>query len=712
MFHNFGYEVSVILSSAEKIRYELKHPYVGTEHLLIAILNEENDVSKLFIDYGITGDSFKETLMQIVGSASNYQEINLYTPMLKRVIELASFEAQENNKGIVTPTHLLLALLEESEGVAIRVLMSLDVDLDEIYSKLKQNVVHKEKRNKNLEVMKIGIPLSQNINKEKMIVGRDKELSFMIETLIRKQKNNVILIGKAGVGKSALVEELARRIKYHEVPSELDGMEIVMLEMGALVAGTKYRGEFEERLHKIIKEVIQEKNIILFIDEIHSMVNAGGAEGAIPASDILKPYLARGSLRVIGATTTQEYHEFLEKDKALDRRFERILVEEPSANDMVTILNTIVPSYEKHFGIQISEENIQDLIHFSDEYLFQKNNPDKTIDLLDSVCARIKVKNSIQAHSKSPSELERIKKRKEKSLKVGDFKKALDEATREVMVRNKLNEPENTALEMVRDDILEMIELKTNMCIRKSHEELISLLKNNLSSKILGQERAIEEVLDVIDNEKTKGISLLLVGGSGVGKTETVKVINDTLKTHLIRIDMSEYHSEESINKLIGAPAGYVGYNDSYVFQELQEHPFSTILFDEIEKAHPKVLNLLLQILDESVITDRKGDKIHFDHTLIFLTSNVIGKKGIGFSKDVKLSYEGLLSKELLGRIDAIVTYDSISEDVARTYIENNLKNKNIDINQLLEESDIAKYGLRNLRNLIHKYNKKVLQEN
>lgn len=348
MFHNYGFEVASILKKAEDIRYECKHPYVGTEHLLLALLFEENETTQVFENFGVNYTSFKSLLIDTIGQASSYQELNLYTPMLKKVLEIANMEAMDLNHGVVKPVYLALALLEEGEGIAIRLLLQMDISLDDLYLSLKQLITPRSKKNKNLEIFKIGVSMSQNLGKEKVIVGRDKEIDFMIETLLRKQKNNPLLIGKAGVGKTALVEELARRIKYHEVPKELEGMEIILLEMGALVAGTKYRGEFEERLNKIIKEVLHEKNIILFIDEIHSMVNAGGAEGAIAASDILKPYLARGEIKIIGATTLAEYHEFLERDKALDRRFEKIMIEEPSLDMMQTILDAVVPSFEKY----------------------------------------------------------------------------------------------------------------------------------------------------------------------------------------------------------------------------------------------------------------------------------------------------------------------------------------------------------------------------
>ncbi len=709
MFHNFGYEVSHLLKDAEAIRFDLKHPYVGTEHLLLAILHEDNEVSKMLLEYHLDYGIFRDELLSVVGSASREQDINLYTPMLKQVIELALMDATENNKGVVTPTHLFLSLLEEGEGVAYRILISMDLPVEEIYTKLKKRNFTKESRGKGLEVFKIGVLLNDAVNKNEKIVGREAEMTFLIETLLRRQKNNPLLIGKAGVGKTSLVEELVRRIKNNEVPDELKNSLVVMLEMGALVAGTKYRGEFEERLHKIIKEVRDAGNIILFIDEIHTMVNAGGAEGAIAAADILKPYLARGEIKIIGATTLLEYHQYLEKDKALDRRFEKIMVEEPSNDDMVVILGALRPNIEAHYDVVLTDENIKDFIECSDEYLFTKCNPDRTIELVDSVCARVKLRQDREHKKYSPMELEKIKKRKEKCVKLGDYKAALGEAALELELKKELVTFNHSASFITHDDILELIETKTHAKIRIDHKELLQTLRKNLFEQIVGQDDVLNSLLEVMQCPHKKGTSFLLVGGSGVGKTETVKIINDTLQTNLIRIDMSEYSSVESVNKLLGAPSGYVGYDDTYVFESLREHPFSTILFDEIEKAHPLVLNLLLQILDEGFITDRKGNKIRFDHTFIFLTSNVVSKATVGFdASGVASSFEGILSKELLGRIDKVLEYQSISSDVALDYIKKHLKNKSICKEDILAESDIFKYGLRNVRNLIHKYNKQV----
>ena len=706
MFQNFGYEIADLLKKAEDLRFKLHHPYVGTEHLLLAILNSSNEVKNICNNYGLTYDNFKNELSLIIGHATESSTINLYTPMLKRVLELAINDASENNNGKVKVAHLLLAMLEEGDGVAIRIMARLNIDLDDLYDAIKENLVV-NKKTKNLEIMKIGIHLTNKNNKASKLYGREDEIEMIIETLLRKEKNNPLLIGKAGVGKTAIVEELARRIVKKEVPTELQKMEIYELEMGSLVAGTKYRGEFEERLTKIIKEVIKEKNIIIFIDEIHSMVNAGGAEGAICASDILKPYLARGEIKVIGSTTTNEYHEFIDKDKALARRFEKIVINEPTNEDMLLILKNVKPLYEKHYNINLTSDNLKDVLDLANEYIFSKNNPDKTLDLLDSVCARIKYKNM---NILSVNELENVVKKKENLLKKGEYKNALIFAKEEQEIRN--TKIYNVKLKMNKEDILEVIEKKTNMILINQKDKLFKQLRENLFNNILGQDEVLNKLLDTMEYSKQKGTSFLLVGGSGVGKTETIKIISDTLKTNLIRIDMSEYHLEESINRLIGAPSGYVGYGKDYVFRTLIDQPYSTILFDEIEKAHPKVLNLLLQILDEGFITDSLGNKIRFDHTYIFLTSNIKVSEKIGFNNSLNNALDNILSKELMGRIDVVLPFNNINEEIAKKYIKRYLKNKDIKIKDLLNLSDIEKYGLRNLRNLINKYNKSSINYN
>ena len=425
MFNNFGFIGSKILKDAEEERKELSHPYVGSEHLLLAILKNSSEIKEHLEDFGLTYKKFKEELINVVGTSKKNIDVNLYTPLLKRILSNALSDAKENNKGIVTESHLLVALLDEGEGIAIRIMIGMDINLDELYDELK--VKPQDIKREKLEIMNVGRVLNDKVDEFDEVIGRDKEINHVIEVLLRKKKSNPLLIGPAGVGKTAIVEELARRIKNKEVPIPLLNKKIIDLPMGDLVSGTKYRGEFEERLTKIIKEVIKNKNIILFIDEVHTMVNAGGAEGAINAGDILKPYLARGDLKVIGATTTEEYEKFIAKDKALERRFETILIKEPTLEETKEILKGLKGSYEKHHNIKITNENIEDIVLLASKYLFKKKNPDKTIDLLDSVCAYIKRKNLVKDELIGlEKKLKEYTTKKEKYVLENKFDKALD----------------------------------------------------------------------------------------------------------------------------------------------------------------------------------------------------------------------------------------------------------------------------------------------
>jgi len=391
MFNNFGFISSKVLKDAENERFSLKHPYVGTEHLLLAILKSNTELQKKLAEYNLTYQSFRDELIKIVGMPKKNIDINLYTPLLKRVLSSALSDAKENNEGKVTENHLLIAMLDEGEGIAIRIMIGMSINIDELYDELK--VKPSSLNQSKLEIYNVGTVLNDKVSEFEPCIGRDSEINNLIEVLLRKKKSNPLLIGPAGVGKTAIVEELARRINNKDVPQSLENKIIIELPMGDLVSGTKYRGEFEERLTKIIKEVIKNKNIILFIDEVHSMVNAGGAEGAINASDILKPYLARGDIKVIGATTTKEYERFIAKDKALERRFETIEIKEPNLEETKEIILGLKETYQEHHKIKITEENINDIVNLAHKYLYIKKNPDKTIDLLDSVCAHVKRKN-------------------------------------------------------------------------------------------------------------------------------------------------------------------------------------------------------------------------------------------------------------------------------------------------------------------------------
>lgn len=707
MFNNFGFICSKILKDAENERYKLSHPYVGSEHLLLALLKDENEVKNRLAEYNLTYDNFKEELISIVGISKKNIDVNLYTPLLKRILSTALSDAKENNKGTVTPNHLLLAMLDEGEGIAIRIMVGMGVNLDDLYDELK--VKPSDLSKSKLELYNVGTILNEKVDNLDVCIGRTKEIDSLIEVLLRKKKSNPLLIGPAGVGKTAIVEELARRIKNKEVPNILENKIIVELPMGDLVSGTKYRGEFEERLTKIIKEVIKNKNIILFIDEVHTMVNAGGAEGAINASDILKPYLARGDIRVIGATTTIEYEKFIAKDKALERRFETIMVNEPNLEETKDILKGLKNVYERHHNIKISDENIEDIVTLGNKYLFKKKNPDKTIDLLDSICAHVKRKSVIKNNIKPlEQEQKELIIAKEQLVKKGKFDEALITCQKINELENKISQVTNTKNDSItKDDILQVIENKSSIPMFLNKKETIKLLKEKLESNIYGEKSAINKLVENINIyfQKEKNLKLLLVGPSGVGKTSSVKLISESLKNNLIRLDMSEYNLETSVNKLIGVSHGFVGYEDDYIFNKVKYNPYSIILVDEIEKAHPSVLNLFLQIMDEGFIHDSHGEIIDFSHTLIFMTSNAYKNNSVGFIEIKNQNLTENFSEEFLGRFDDIIYFDCLSKEEVKKYLQEKINNKDLDYDAILKEINYTKYGFRNINKIIDKYN-------
>ena len=710
MFNNFGFIGSKLLKFAEEERKELSHPYVGSEHLLLAILKEESKTKEILEDAGLTYKKFRQELIDIVGIPKKNIEINLYTPLLKRILSNALSDAKENNKGIVTESHLLIAMLDEGEGIAIRIMIGMNINLDDLYDELK--VKPQDIKNEKLEILNVGRVLNDKIDEFEEVIGREKEINEVIEVLLRKKKSNPLLIGAAGVGKTAIVEELARRIENKEVPYPLLNKKIIDLPMGDLVSGTKYRGEFEERLTKIIKEVIKNKNIILFIDEVHTMVNAGGAEGAINAGDILKPYLARGELKVIGATTTEEYEKFIAKDKALERRFETILVKEPTLEETREILFGLRSSYEKHHNIKITDKNIEDIVTFANKYLFKKKNPDKSIDLLDSVCAYVKRKNIVkEKRINYEKKLKELNELKEKYVRDNSFDKALDVCIKISELEEnitKLKESKND--DITQTDILKVIENKSNIPLFINKEELIKKIKEELFKNILYEESALNKIIDnlKIFYKTEKSLKLLLVGPSGVGKTSSVKILSKVTGNNLIRLDMSEYKESSSISKLIGTTQGYIGYDDSFIFKEVKYNPYSIILVDELEKAHPSVMNLFLQIMDEGVIHDSHGEAIDFSHTLIIMTSNAYKNNNVGFNRYSKEDLTENFSEEFLGRFDDFVFFNCLTKEQVLDYLKEKLKDEDLDYDKLLKDTSYEKYGFRYVNKVIDKYKQKI----
>lgn len=695
MYNNYNLETSRIFKDAEKIMISLNHGYVGTEHLFLSMLKNSEEIRNLLEKYQIEYDGFLEELLLVVNSETCKKVACIYTPLLKKVIKNAEMHAKNS---YITPLMLLESLLEEGEGIAIRILISMGLDIDKLYDEIK---LKDKKSNQKLEIYNIGKEMSKDLS-DNFVVGREKEIDLITETLLRKNKNNPLLIGDAGVGKSAIVEELARRIKKGDVPNALKNKKIISIEMSSLVAGTKYRGEFEEKLNKIIKEVENNPEIILFIDEIHTLSNAGGAEGAINASDILKPYLARGKIKVIGATTTNEYNKFIAKDKALSRRFDLIKINEPSIDETINILSKIKPSFEHHYNIKISEENIRQIVDLTNKYILDRFNPDKSIDLLDSVCAMKEVKSSKEKNIIIlKNKLSNIIEAKEKMVKNNNFEEALNYRKQEIELNEKIEKEKNSSNRITNNDIKEVMLRKSNIPNMKNNWKD---LKAYLNNEIVGQEEAINEIIASLKSKESDlPVSILLTGSTGVGKTKTVKEIATYLKMPLVRLDLSEYNEPVSINRLIGSSAGYVGYDDENIFDRIRMYPNSIVLLDELEKANSNVINLFLQVLDEGFITNAKGEKIDFKNTYIFMTSNAEINNKIGFMKG-KSNYQNSFSKEFLGRITCIVNYKNITEDMVKKY----LSKKGIKNSLILKEFDYENQGFRGLDKYIKKKKMKV----
>lgn len=735
MFGNFEEEARKILVLAKKEMYELNHPYVSSEHLLLAILKGENEISDKLKSYDLDYDKFKDEVIKIIGKGSKPSQWFLYTPLLKRIIENASQDAKDNNNGVVTVNHLFASLLDEGEGVAIRILIGMDIDIDELYSEFTDKIINK-KSHKKLLIDEIGVDLNKKALSGNLdpVTGRDEEIKRVLEILSRRCKNNPLLIGDAGVGKTAIVEELANMIVRGEVPMALRGKRIISLDMASSVAGTKYRGEFEERMNKILKEIEDSDDIILFIDEIHTLVGAGGAEGAIDASNIFKPALARGKLRCIGATTTDEYKKYIEKDSALERRFQKVMVEAPDMATVKSILMNLKEIYESYHKVIIDEEIIDLIIHLSSKYIYNRNEPDRSIDILDEVSAKVSLKESksLKEYGIYNKRLKEVIKLKKKAILDNDFDKASKLKNEEFELMNKINNLELTlykenSQKVTKMDVAKVINMKTGIPIYEILNEKAKLIKNAekiLSKNIIGQDEAVKEVAKVAKKIKLgfndKCYSFLFCGPSGVGKTALAKIFGENLvgKNNIIKLDMSEYKEAHSISKLIGSPPGYVGYDDNTsVLEEIRNRPYSVLILDEVEKAHTDIINLFLQVLDEDKIKNSKGKIIRFDNVVIIMTSNVgFHEINVGFNnKNTKISrLNDNFSVPFMNRVDKVICFNALNEDEILKIIRMQLrefKNKysskiKIKISKEVEKeimnlSDYEVYGARKIAKII-----------
>ena len=731
MFANFTEEARIILTTAKKEMKELNHPYIGSEHLLLAILKDNNDVSKKLNEYKITYKEFKKEVINIVGVGTNKNDLFLYTPLLKRVIENAIIDSKEFNCGEVTINNLFASLLEEGEGVALRILLGMDVDLDELYGEFNYSLIKKKKKNKKLIIEDMGENLVEKASELDPVIGRDKEIKRLIEILSRRTKNNPILIGNAGVGKTAIVEELSRLIATSNVPISLKNKKIISLDMASTVAGTKYRGEFEERLKKIIKEVEENDDVILFIDEIHTLVGAGGAEGAIDASNIFKPALARNKLRCIGATTMEEYKKYIEQDSALERRFQKIVINEPNQKEVKKILMNIKSIYEKYHNVVIEENIIDLIIDLTGKYIYGRYEPDKSIDILDEVCAKVSLKENknTKKYLDLKSKYEELKQEKNNAIINNEYDKALELKTIENDIIDKINKTELKLYEknnniVEQTDVAQVISSKSSIPIYeiiKDDKKIIKEIEVQLKNCIIGQDNALNEVMKIAKKIKlgytdNKCYSMLFVGPSGVGKTLLANNFGKNMNMNIIKLDMSEFVESHSVSKIIGSPPGYVGYKESNtVIDEIRDNPNTILILDEIEKAHHNVTNLFLQILDEGKLKDSTGRTIRFDNIIIIMTSNVgVYDINVGFTKnknnEIHNKLKDTFSTPFINRINNIIYFNKLDEDSIKKIIENkllNIKNKyNIKLNkkiieEITELSDYDNYGARKIDKII-----------
>ena len=729
----FSEESQHILKQAKVEMQKLKHAFIGSEHVILSILNNKNSVCDKLNNYGINYDIFYKKLVKTIGIGKKVNEYFIYTPLLKRVLETSILDTKELNNKEVSLNTIFLSMLDEGEGVGVRILSSLGIDIDNLYSELSnQNIV---KSNRKLLINECSVDLTKKARDKSLdpLIGRESEVEELIEILLRKNKNNPLLVGEAGVGKTAIVEELARRIVEDNVPSKLKNMRLLSLSMASCVSGTKYRGEFEERVTKILKELEENKDIIVFIDEVHTLVGAGGAEGAIDASNILKPALARGNIKIIGATTINEYKDSISKDKALNRRFQTVLVKENTLDETREILIKLKTIYEEYHHVIISDEVIDKLIQLTDKYIMDKRNPDKSLDILDTVCVKVSLKknNSLLKISSLESKLKKIKDEKNSLIVKHCYAEAMAIRNTEIALESKLNKLTSKIKDKKKKiitvkDICEVIEKKTGIPIYEINTSLdkISKLKNYLKSKIIGQDNVIEEINN-ITKKITLGFknnlpySILFVGKSGVGKTMLVKEYSKFLNIPLIRLDMSEYKESHSISKIIGSPPGYIGYNDyDNVSEKVRNNPYSILLLDEIEKAHNDVINLFLCILDEGEISDSHGNKVNFRNTIIIMTSNIksdIDNIGFNHSLNYEEDIRNILSTAFVNRINKICYFNNLNEDSIRLILKkrikeivNNYKKYNIKVtvnkdllNNLVNEVDYFHYGARKINKVL-----------
>ncbi|TXJ76845.1 ATP-dependent Clp protease ATP-binding subunit [Ligilactobacillus salivarius] len=780
----------VLVLAQQQANY-FKHQAIGTEHLLLALTMEKNGVAaKVLQSFVVTEVDVREEIEHIVGygnlqrrGADTYLP---YSPRTRYVLERAREHAKLFNVEKVGTEHILLALLEDDKTISSRILAALNIDLRKVKNityrtmgvdattanrtRKKLALSEKKQDNGTPTLDELARDLTEMVRKDQIdpVVGRDNEIKRVVQILSRRTKNNPVLLGEPGVGKTAVAEGFSQKIVNGEVPDNLKNKRVMMLDMGSLVAGTKYRGEFEDRLKKIIEEIREDGNVILFIDEMHTLIGAGGAEGAIDASNILKPALARGEVQVIGATTLNEYQKYVEADAALERRFASVTINEPTPEVALTILKGLRPKYEKHHQLQITDEALESAVKLSKRYIASRFLPDKAIDLMDEAAARVRINNAqkVDKVSAIKKKLSELSQEKTEALLKEDFEKAAEIRNEELKIQEKLEkqiqrdkdeeDSNNYRVKVTAEDIAEVVSEWTGVPvtqINRSEGDRLIRLEKILHNRVIGQDEAVKAVSKAIRRARsglkdpTRPIgSFMFLGPTGVGKTELAKALAEAMfgsEDSMIRIDMSEYMEKYTTSRLIGSPPGYVGYDEGgQLTEKVRNNPYSVVLLDEVEKAHNDVFNILLQVLDDGFLTDSKGRKVDFRNTIIIMTSNLGAtalrdEKSVGFgAKDVSDDYEAMAAKvretlkktfrpEFLNRLDETVVFHSLNKEeihqivklMAKNIIDR-IKEQNINLKITPSAIDIvaeagfdAEYGARPIRRVLQDKIEDLLSE-
>ncbi len=731
MFERFTERARQVVVLAQDEARALKHNYIGTEHILLGLLREEEGLAARVLEsLDITVEEVRAQVSRIVGQGDEVTNGQIpFTPRAKKVLELALREALSLGHNYIGTEHILLGLVRENEGVAARILLDFDADAEKIRNEIirmlsgpgrrQQGAAagatggEKSKSSKLLDQFGRNLTRLATDGKLDPVVGRQTEIERVMQILSRRTKNNPVLIGEPGVGKTAVVEGLAQRISANNVPEMLKNKQIYTLDLAALVAGSKYRGEFEERLKKVMKEIGQRGDIILFIDELHNLVGAGAAEGAIDAASILKPALARGELQTIGATTLDEYRKYLERDAALERRFQQIRVDEPSVDDTIQILRGLRDRYEAHHRCKISDDALDAAAQLADRYIQDRHLPDKAIDLIDEAASRMRIRtmSAPPRYRELEEEIETVRKEKEAAIEAQEFEKAaalrdkerkLTQKRRELEESWREHEGEAEQPEIGEEEIADIVSMWTGIPVFKLTEaesQKLIRMEDELHKRVIGQHPAIVAVSKAIrraragikDPKRPNG-SFIFLGPSGVGKTELARTLAEFLfgdEEAMIQVDMSEYMEKHSVSRLVGSPPGYVGYDEGgQLTESVRRKPYSVLLLDEVEKAHPDVFNILLQILEDGKLTDSQGRKVDFRNAIVIMTSNLgaaqISKnQSLGFtqSDDAGLSYDEMKSRvtgelkkvfrpELLNRIDEVIVFHKLEKAEIKQIID------------------------------------------